>query len=67
MNGGAQQAASVMDAVIAEFDDADAYGFRRPVSPAVIAEANRQWDAIPTDPAEIAVWSRGEPINGVKP
>jgi hypothetical protein len=67
MSGGTQQVAHVMDAVLAEFDDADAYGFRRPVSPAVIAEAKRQWDAIPTDPAAIAVWMRGEPINGVKP
>jgi hypothetical protein len=66
MNG-LKQAARVMDAVMAEFDDADAYGFRRPVSPSVIAEAKRQWDAIPADPAEIAVWMRGEPINGVKP
>ena len=64
---GLKQAARVMQAVLAEFDDADAYGFRRKASPAVIAEARRQWDAIPTDPAEIAVWMRGEPINGAKP
>jgi CubicO group peptidase (beta-lactamase class C family) len=47
-----------------EFDDADAYGFNPPASPAVRAEAARQWDAIPNTPAEIAVWMRGEPIGG---
>jgi hypothetical protein len=63
---GIKQAARIMDAVLAEFDDADAYGFRRPVPQAVIDEAARQWAQIPTDPADIAVWMRGEPINGEK-
>ena len=47
-----------------EFDDQDAYGFVPPASPAVRAEAARQWDAIPNTPAEIAIWMRGGPING---
>lgn len=49
-----------------EFDDADAYGFRRVVSQAVIDEAARQWAQIPTDPADIAVWMKQPPINGEK-
>lgn len=43
-------------------DDADAYGHRRYVPQSVRDEANRQWDAIPTDPAEIAVWMRQPPV-----
>lgn len=44
-------------------DDADAFGFNPKLSPELIAEANRQWDAIPDAPAEIAAWSKGAPIN----
>jgi len=35
-------------------------------SPELKAEAAQQWAQIPTDPADIAVWMRGEPINGEK-
>ena len=45
-------------------DDADAYGHRIVRTPAQIAEANRQWDAIPETAAEIAIWMKRPPING---
>jgi hypothetical protein len=35
-------------------------------SPEFRAAAARQWDAIPTHHTEIALWMRGEPINGEK-
>lgn len=44
-------------------DDEDAYGFKPRRSPAFLAECDRQWRDIPDDPAEIAVWMKGEPIN----
>lgn len=44
-------------------DDEDLYGFRRPSPRWLIEDANRQWDAIPTDPAAIYAWMHGEPIN----
>lgn len=42
-----------------ENEDADAYGFNPPATPALIARANAEWAAIPNTPAEIAAWMRG--------
>ena len=40
---------------------------RRPKPPKwLVDEARRQWDAIPTHPADIAVWMKGEPINATE-
>jgi len=50
-----------------EFDDADAYGYRLNSPVEVIDEARRQWDAIPETAAEISVWMKQPPIDGVKP
>jgi hypothetical protein len=46
----------------------DLYGFcaREIDTPAVRAEAARQWDAIPTEPEELRRWMRGDPINQIE-
>jgi len=47
-------------------DAEDMFG-PRPCPPKwLVDEARRQWDAIPTNPAEIAAWMKGEPINPVR-
>ena len=45
-----------------EIGDEDLFGPRRPVPQAVIDRANREWNAIPSDPAEIAVWMKLPPV-----
>ncbi len=42
-----------------EFDDADAYGFNPPATPALIARANREWAEIPSGIEELRAWMRG--------
>ena len=47
-------------------EDEDLYGFRLKRPRWMIEDANRQWDAIPTNPAELSLWMKGEPINPVQ-
>ncbi len=46
-----------------ENEDEFAYGYNPPATPALIAEANRQWAAIPSDPVALSAWMRGGPVN----
>lgn len=71
---GLKQAARVMDAVMADISahmnapcwPATADGLtglqhvQSRCTPELIAQANAEWDAIPTNPAELAAWMRGE-------
>ena len=71
---GTKQAARVMDAVMADISahmnapcwpaSADGLTGLQHVqslrTPEYIARANAEWDAIPTDTAELTAWMRGE-------
>lgn len=52
------------DAGSDEIGDEDIYAHPRPAPPKWLQELHdREWDAIPSDPAELSVWMKGEPIN----